>query len=203
MKGLLMLRNEFVIAKNALDKSQVISFPTETVMGLGVYYDDFNAYNLLNKIKRRPEDKPYTLMLGDVKEISKYAYIDERAQKVINAFMPGEITVLLKSKDTVPPYVTHNTGVIGIRVPNLPDLLNFLRFIEKPLLVPSANRSGEKPAMSSKEVIDIFGEELGYVFDGDAKGGVPSTLVDLTGKDIKIYREGNIKLADIEKVIKE
>lgn len=198
-----MLRNEFVIAKNALDKSQVISFPTETVMGLGVYYDDFNAYNLLNKIKRRPEDKPYTLMLGDVKEISKYAYIDERAQKVINAFMPGEITVLLKSKDTVPPYVTHNTGVIGIRVPNLPDLLNFLRFIEKPLLVPSANRSGEKPAMSSKEVIDIFGEELGYVFDGDAKGGVPSTLVDLTGKDIKIYREGNIKLADIEKVIKE
>ena len=198
-----MLRNEFIIAKNALDKSQVISFPTETVMGLGVYYDDFNAYNLLNKIKRRPEDKPYTLMLGDVKEISKYASIDERAQKVINAFMPGEITVLLKSKDTVPPYVTHNTGVIGIRVPNLADLLDFLRFIEKPLLVPSANRSGEKPAMSNKEVIDIFGEELGYVFDGDAKGGVPSTLVDLTGKDIKIYREGNIKLADIERVIKE
>lgn len=198
-----MLRNEFIIAKNALDKSQVISFPTETVMGLGVYYDDFNAYNLLNKIKRRPEDKPYTLMLGDVKEISKYASIDERAQKVINAFMPGEITILLKSKDTVPPYVTHNTGVIGIRVPNLPDLLDFLRFIGKPLLVPSANRSGEKPAMSSKEVIDIFGEELGYVFDGDAKGGVPSTLVDLTGKDIKIYREGNIKLADIERVIKE
>ena len=198
-----MLRNEFVIAKNALDKSQVISFPTETVMGLGVYYDDFNAYNLLNKIKRRPEDKPYTLMLGDVKEISKYAFIDDCAQKVINAFMPGEITVLLKSKDTVPPYVTHNTGVIGIRVPNLPDLLDFLRFIEKPLLVPSANRSGEKPAMSSKEVIEVFKDELGYVFDGDAKGGVPSTLVDLTGKDIKIYREGNIKLADIERVIKE
>ena len=197
-----MLTKEFESAKKALDSSKVIAFPTETVMGLGVFFDDFDAYNLLNQIKRRPEDKPYTLMLSNRAEISNYAYIDDRAKKVIDAFMPGEITVLLKSKENIPNYVTHGTGVIGVRVPNLPILLDFLSFVKKPLLVPSANRSGEKPAMNSDEVKAVFKDELGYIFEGSAKGGVPSTLVDLTGEEVKIYREGNIKLADILNVIK-
>ena len=196
-----MLTNGFEAAKKALESSEVIAFPTETVMGLGVFFDDFEAYNLLNQIKRRPEEKPYTMMLSNKAEITKYAYVDERAKQVINAFMPGEITVLLKSKENVPDYVTHGTGVIGLRVPNLPELLDFLAFVGKPLLVPSANRSGDKPAMNSDEVKKIFGNELGYIFEGSAKGGVPSTLVDLTGEEVKIYREGNIKLADILKVI--
>ena len=203
MKESLMLLKEFELAKKALENSQVIAFPTETVMGLGVLYNDFEAYNLLNKVKCRPEDKPYTMMVASKDEISKYAYVDERAQKVIDAFMPGEITILLKSKHNVPVYVTHNSGVIGIRIPNLSDLLDFLSYIKTPLLVPSANKSGEKPALNSDEVRNIFGNELGYIFEGAAKGGVPSTLVDLTGKEVKIYREGNIKLPDILKVIGE
>ncbi len=198
-----MSHKEYLLAKNVLDNSHFIAFPTETVMGLGVYYNDFNAYQLLNKIKCRPEDKPYTMMLYCKDEIEKYAYVDERAKKVIDAFMPGEITVLLRSKDTVPGYVTHNSGVIGVRVPNLANLLDFLRFIDTPLLVPSANKSGEKPAMNSDEVKRIFNNEVGYVFEGKAKGGVPSTLVDLTQKEVKIYREGNISLSDILKVIEK
>lgn len=198
-----MSHKEYLLAKNVLDNSHVIAFPTETVMGLGVYYNDYNAYQLLNKIKCRPEDKPYTMMLFSKDEIEKYAYVDERAKKVIDAFMPGEITVLLRSKDTVPGYVTHDSGVIGVRVPNLVNLLDFLRFIDTPLLVPSANKSGEKPAMNSDEVKRIFNNEVGYVFEGVAKGGIPSTLVDLTQKEVKIYREGNISLSDILKVIEK
>ena len=198
-----MKRNEFDLAKKELDNSKVIAFPTETVMGLGVYYDDYNAYNLLNKIKERPEDKPYTLMLGDINRIKDYAYIDNRASKVISNFMPGEITILLPAKSNVPNYVTHNTGVIGVRVPNLDDLRNFLNYIDRPLLVPSANKSGKKPAMSDKEVKNIFNNEVSYIFEGKAIGGVPSTIVDLTNKEVKIYREGNIKSQDILDVIKE
>ena len=198
-----MSHKEYLLAKYVLDNSQVIAFPTETVMGLGVYYNDFNAYQLLNKIKCRPEDKPYTMMLCSKDEIEKFAFVDDRAKKVIDAFMPGEITVLLRSKDTVPGYVTHNSGVIGVRVPNLANLLDFLRFIDTPLLVPSANKSGEKPAMNSDEVKRIFNNEVGFVFEGEAKGGVPSTLVDLTQKEVKIYREGNISLSDILKVIEK
>ena len=185
---------EIELIKKALENHGVIAFPTETVMGLGVFYDDFEAYNKLNKVKNRPEDKPYTMMLGDTKNIAKYAYVDDRANKIIDAFMPGSITVLLKAKANVPGYVTHNTGIIGIRVPSLEDIQNMLNKVGKPLLVPSANKSGEKPAFNSEEVKNIFKDELDYIVEGKCIGGVPSTLVDLTNDNIKILREGPISL---------
>ena len=152
--------NEFQQAKEALYKHGVIAFPTETVMGLGVLYNDRIAYDKLNEIKRRPEDKPYTLMVKDVNDISEYALIDERTQRVIDALMPGSITILVPVKvDAVPEYVTHGTGIIGIRVPENKEALEVLEEAKLPLLVPSANRSGEKPALSDKEVKEIFGDE--------------------------------------------
>jgi len=195
------LTNEFEFAKKALDDSKVIAFPTETVMGLGVYYNDFKAYKLLNEIKGRPEDKPYTLMLGSICDIQEFAYASERDLKIIKTFMPGAITILLKSRSNVPSYVTHNTGVIGIRVPDIKLVQDLIKYLGTPLLVPSANKSGCKPAITSYEVKEIFGEELGYVFEGYALGGVPSTIVDLTGEQVKIVREGPISLKDIEKVL--
>ena len=192
---------EFEIAKSKLDQSQVIAFPTETVMGLGVYFDDHKAYELLNQIKRRPEDKPYTLMLGDVKDVEKYAFVNERDRKVIDAFMPGPVTLLLRSKN-VPDYVTHNTGVIGVRVPDMSLVQELINYLGKPLLVPSANKSGDKPALTSIEVRQIFGDELGYIFEEDSLGQKPSTIIDLTTEQVKILREGPISIEDINKVLK-
>ena len=197
------LTDKFILAKKCLDDHQVIAFPTETVMGLGVYYDSFEAYQLLNKVKGRPDNKPYTLMVGDISGISKYAYISDRENKLIKAFMPGPVTFLLNAKEAVPGYVTHNTGVIGIRIPDIEELRNFIRYCGKPLLVPSANKSGEKPAMSDKEVKDIFGSDVSYIFEGSALGGVPSTIVDLTQSEVKIIREGPISINEINKVLGE
>ena len=196
-----MTNNCFEQAKSALEKSQVIAFPTETVMGLGVYYDDYSAYMRLNQIKRRPEDKPYTLMLADINDIEKYAYLTLRDRRIINAFMPGPITLLLKAKDNVPSYVTHGTGIIGIRVPNMKVIQEMIGFAGKPLLVPSANRSGEKPFSSYLEVENEFKDELGFVLKEDSLGGEPSTIVDLTENDIRIIREGSLSLMDIERKI--
>ena len=70
MKQFHMKPEEYVFAKLALDSSKVIAFPTETVMGLGVYFDDFIAYQNLNAIKNRPEDKPYTMMVADRDDIT-------------------------------------------------------------------------------------------------------------------------------------
>lgn len=195
------LTKEFELAKKALDDSKVIAFPTETVMGLGVYYDDYVAYKLLNEIKGRPESKPYTLMLGSISLIEEYAYISNRDKRIIEAFMPGEMTILLRSKESVPGYVTHNTGVIGIRVPKLKVIQDLINYLNKPLLVPSANKSGEKPAITSQEVRNIFHDEVSYIFEGKAVGGVPSTIVDLTKEEVKIVREGPISLKDILAVL--
>ena len=196
------LTKEYSLAKKALDNSQVIAFPTETVMGLGVYYNDFNAYQLLNKVKNRPEDKPYTLMLGKKDDICKFADVTDRDQFIIDSFVPGPVTLLLKAKDNIPSYVTHNTGIIGVRVPDMKEIQDLIIYCGKPLLVPSANKSGDRPALTSVEVRNIFGDELGYILEIDSLCQKPSTIIDLTTEQVKILREGPISLEDIKKVLK-
>lgn len=187
--------------KKALNKHGIIAFPTETVMGLGVFYDDFEAYEKLNKVKQRREDKPYTMMLGDPKKITKYADVDHNARKLISAFMPGSVTLLLHAKENVPSYVTHGTGVVGVRVPSLVEILDMLNQLGKPLLVPSANKAGEKPAFNSEEVKKIFGNEIDYVVEGECVGGVASTIIDLTTPEVKIIREGPVTKEMINSVL--
>ena len=184
-------------ALRELNNHKVIAFPTETVFGLGVFYDDKEAYELLNKIKQRREDKPYTMMLSKVEDIDKYAFVNEKYQKLIKKFMPGSLTILVKSKDSVPSYVTHNTGVIGIRIPSNKEALELLEYVKKPLLVPSANKADQKPALSEQEVKAIFGDEIKVVIPGKISSGEPSTIVDLTGEEIRLVRKGPIPLEEL------
>ena len=112
------INDEAALACEALRKGGVVAFPTETVMGLGVVYNNREAYDRLNRVKERPEDKPYTLMVSNIEEIEKYAVVDEATRRVINAFMPGSLTILVNvKKNSVPTYVTHKTNSIGIRIP--------------------------------------------------------------------------------------
>ncbi len=184
-------------ALEALNNHQVIAFPTETVFGLGVFYDDEEAYNLLNKIKRRREDKPYTMMLSKVEDIFKYAEVDNRYLKLIKKYMPGPLTILVRSKDNVPAYVTHNTRVLGVRIPENVEALELLEYVKKPLLVPSANRADEKPALNDREVKEIFQDEIKVVVPGETCKGQPSTIIDLTGDEIKLIRKGPISLEEL------
>ena len=184
--------------KRALHQSEVVCFPTETVMGLGVIYDNYRAYQLMNTIKERPEDKPYTLMVKDVNEIEKFAYVDENIKRVINQFMPGSITVLLKAKENVPGYVTHNTGIIGIRIPTNEEAVELLKALDKPLLVPSANISGQAPALNSLEARNTFKDKVKAYIDGDCLGGKPSTIIDLSSDEPKLLRKGPILFEEIK-----
>ena len=196
------MKKELELAKKALENHGVIAFPTETVMGLAVYFDDYKAYCKLNQVKQRPEDKPYTMMVKSPKEINKYAIVDERAQKIINAFMPGPITLLLPAKEGLPEWVTHGGPTIGIRMPANEIGLALLQVVDKPILVPSANKSGEKPAINSKEVKEIFQNELDFIVEGEANLDKPSTIIDLINSEIKVVRPGPISIDDIKEVLK-
>ena len=141
-------------------------------------------------------------MTFDVNEINKYAQIDKKYWPIIKKYMPGSLTILVKSNDNVPAYVTHNTGIIGIRIPSNKEALELLKYVNKPLLVPSANRADQKPALNDKEVKDIFGEEIKVIIPGQAIGGEPSTIIDLTTDKIKLVRKGPIPLDDILSLFK-
>ena len=195
------MKKIYIDALKALESHQVIAFPTETVFGLGVFFDDEEAYRLLNQIKNRREDKPYTMMLANPNDIEKYAFIDQQYLPIIKKFMPGSLTVLLKAKDNVPDYVTHSTGIIGVRIPHHDEALQLLRFVNKPLLVPSANKADQKPALTVEEVKNIFKDEIKVIVSGEISSGLPSTIIDLTGPQIKLIRQGEITLKQLEDLI--
>lgn len=187
-------------AKRIIESNGVLAFPTETVFGLGARFDSLKAYEKLVKVKERPEEKPFTLMLGNVDLIGSYAYVNERQKRIISNFMPGEITVILKRKDVIPNFVTHNGDTIGIRVPLFEKLQKMLIYINVPLLVPSCNKSGEKPCRNYKEVISIFNNEIEGVICEKAMNSLPSTVVDLTKEFPKVLRQGKIKEEEIIKI---
>lgn len=189
------------LASEKLLQGGVVAFPTETVFGLAVVYDNIEAYNRLNKIKGRPENKPYSMMLKSVEEIEKYAYVSKRDKRIIDTFLPGPLTVLLKAKENVPYHVTHGTGVVGIRVPDFKVVNELLNLVDKPLLVPSANPSNETPATNYEQVVIYFNDTLDYIVSNECKNELPSTIVDLTHEEIKIIREGNIKKEDVLQVL--
>lgn len=191
---------KFKDAAKILSKGGLISFPTETVFGFGVVYDDEKAYERLLKVKRRPTEQPFTLMCADRTDIDEFAYVDERARKLINAFFPGQFTIILKAKENLPKWVSSKEGNVGIRVPDYQVIQNLIRAVGKPLLVPSANRHGEPPLLNSDDVYRVFKEEVDAVIEGESISNIPSTIV-IVGEDVKIIREGYITKEDIQKVL--
>ena len=189
--------NKFIEkAKEALENHGLVVFPTETVMGIGVIFDDELAFHKLNEVKRRPENKPYTLMLSDTSKISVYGHINDRIQRIIDHFMPGSLTILLKKKEGLPSYVAPG-DTVGIRVPTNKEALDLLNALDKPILAPSANRAGEQPTYSSEEAKAIFGDEIDVYIPGSSKKELPSTIVDLSGEQPVLIRKGPIPFEDI------
>ena len=190
-------------AAELLRQGKVIAFPTETVYGLGVVYDDEKAYDSLCTVKRRPPEKPFTLMLADVKDVEKYAELNNIARALVKAFMPGQFTIITKAKEGLPSWCVSNSGNIGIRIADYNLIRDLIRKTGKPLLVPSANRSGEKPATNTQETIDAFGNELAAIVEGESVSNIPSTIVFVGDKYSEVFREGAVKIEDIKRVISE
>jgi len=193
-------QQKFKDAARILQKGGLIAFPTETVFGFGVVFDDEKAYKRLIEVKKRPPEQPFTLMCADRTDIDEFAYIDDRARKLINAFFPGQFTIILKAKENLPEWVKSKEGNVGIRIPDYPVVQNIIRAVGKPLLVPSANRHGEPPLTKAEDVCHIFKDEVDAVVDGKSVSNIPSTIV-IVSKDVKIIREGYITKKDILKVL--
>lgn len=198
----ILKQNEINEATKILKDGGLIAFPTETVFGFGVIYDNKVSYDRLISVKRRPPEKPFTLMLSDVEQIKQYACVDVRAKKLIDKYMPGQFTIILKAKDNLPKYCVSKEGNVGIRISSDNLVRELIRKVGKPLLVPSANKSGEPPLTKSDDVISIFDEEIDAIIIGESTSNVPSTIV-LIDDEVKVIREGLIKKEDIYKTLGE
>ena len=198
----ILKQNQLNEAAKTLKEGGLIAFPTETVYGFGVIFDNKESYDRLIQVKRRPPEKPFTLMCADIEDIAKYAEINDVAKKLIEAFMPGQFTIILKAKNSLPSWAISKEGNVGIRISSDEMVRELIRKVGKPLLVPSANRSGESPLNHDYEVKEKFENEIDALIEGSSTSTVPSTIV-LIDKNITIIREGLITKKDILKVLED
>lgn len=189
-------------ASEILKNNGILAFPTETVYGLGVVAPNEENYNHLVLVKKRPPEKPFTLMVSNIKQAETYIEFNEISRKIIKEFMPGPLTLILKAKDNVPYCVDHGSGFVGVRIPDDKFVLKLIDSVNKPLFVPSCNKSGEKPCMNTQEVVRDFEGEINAVIDGSCENGVPSTIIKIDGENISLIRQGKLCVEEIKEKIK-
>lgn len=204
MKTRQLTYKDLNLAAQILRDGGIIAFPTETVYGLGVIYDNKAAFDTLVTLKERRPDKPFTLMCGVVSDVALYAMVSPLVEKVLQAFLPGPLTIILPTKPNVPEWVHLKTGKVGIRVSSLQTIQALILKVGKPLLVPSANRADEAPALTPEDALAYFNDQIDAVVSGHVNSGTPSTVIDIDSHDnIRLVRQGTITLAQIEQKIKE
>lgn len=183
-----------VEACRIIKEGGIVAFPTETFYGLGVKYDNISALKKLYEIKKRPKEKAMPLIIGDMNMLSMVAAsVSDIAQKLMHKFWPGPLTLLLNAREYLSEFITGEAGMVAVRVPGESFALALARALEFPITATSANISGTSPADTPGNVVRHFGESLDLLIDGErTPGGLPSTIVDVTGDEVKIMRPGVI-----------
>ena len=181
----------------------VVSFPTDTVYGVGA--DPFRpeAVRRLYRIKGRPEEKPIAILLGSVEDADQVAQnLPASFCRLAERFWPGGLTLIVEARD-LPPEITAGGNTVGVRMPDHPVTLNLLRSFGGAIATTSANRSGENPATSAEEVRAQLGNRVDLIVDGgDTITKVASTVLNLSVSPPKILRHGGIPEALLTECLK-
>ncbi|WP_053218084.1 L-threonylcarbamoyladenylate synthase [Virgibacillus senegalensis] len=186
-----------------LVQNQVVAFPTETVYGLGANAKEADAVARIFEAKGRPADNPLIVHLAERNQIDAYvAEVPEMAKKLLAAFTPGPLTVILKSNGTIAENVTAGLSSVGVRIPDHPVAQALLRACRLPLAAPSANKSGRPSPTTAAHVYEDLQGRIAGLLDGGPTGvGVESTVVDCTGEVPIILRPGGVTREQLEEVV--
>ena len=183
----------------------LVAFPTETVYGLGANVFNAHAVASIFNAKMRPADNPLIVHISDLEQISMLAAeIPASAQKFIEAFFPGPLTILFPRSAAVSDTVTAGLGSVGIRMPRLQLAADFLRLCEVPVAAPSANLSG-RPSPTTWEAVreDLEGRIDCILKGDDTEIGLESTVVDCTAQVPVMLRKGAVSLEELQSVVPE
>lgn len=165
--------------KKALEDSQVIAVPTETVYGLAANALNEAAVEKIFKIKRRPFFDPLILHTDSIDKARKFCQFNTLAKRLAESFWPGPLTLVLEKKDLVPDLVTADLDSVAIRCPHHPIFRKLLELLPFPLAAPSANPFGYISPTSAEHVEACLGDQIEIILDGDHSSiGIESTIVD-------------------------
>lgn len=180
--------------RQLLDNAEIIAYPTETYYGLGTRYDNEDSLERLYDIKKRPHEKAMPLIIGRAELLSLLTpVIPEAAERLMKQFWPGPLTLILEARERLSSHITAGTGKVAVRIPGPSFALDLARHLDYPITATSANVTGMPPAETAAQVMDYFGSSVNAVVDlGKTPGNAPSTIVDVTGTEVRIVRQGMI-----------
>ena len=183
--------------KQELENGGAVVLPTETVYGLFAKALDEKAVDHVYQLKRRPRDKALNLNVASLADILNFSKNQPPyLQNLVEKFLPGPLTIILKANDKVPYWVNSGLPTVGFRMPSHPITLELIReFV--PLIGPSANISGRASGISFQEILKDFDQEVLGLEDDEYLTGQDSTIIDLSGDKVKILRQGAITREDI------
>lgn len=173
-------------AARLLRSGAVVAFPTDTVYGLGASADDEVAQKRIYTVKGRPVGLPLILMVAAESQLEGLVHVDTRAEAIMRKWWPGPLTLILHAR---------GGGTLGVRIPKHKVALDLLRHAG-PLMTTSANLHGLEPAMTAEEAAALTGV-MAVLDGGAAPGGTASTVLDLTGPEPHVLREGAISATDV------
>lgn len=187
----------------ALGRGDVIVFPTETLYGLGADALNFTAVEKVFQLKGRDPNNPFAVLVSDRSMLnSLVANIPPLAEKLMERFWPGPLTLVLAARTDIPPPLVNSTGAIGVRISSQPIASEIVRMLGRPLTATSANPSGQPPAQTLAQARDYFSGKLKIFIDGGAlTSKTGSTVAAVAGNKIKIIRAGEISKNELEQVL--
>lgn len=190
-------------AAEILRKGGLVAFPTETVYGLGANGLDRDACKRIYEAKGRPSDNPLILTIGDISGLYPIvSRVTENAQKIIDAFWPGPITLVLPKADCVPSAVTGGLDTVAVRYPSNKIARELIKLAGIPVAAPSANSSGKpSPTRASHVAFDLDGKIDMIIDGGAADWGLESTILDVSEDKPVLLRPGAVTQEMIEKVV--
>lgn len=191
-------------AAEIISQGGVIAFRTDTFYGLGA--DPFNeaAIKRVRDLKGREDNKPILLLISDEQQISRF--ISKQSSvftEVVKRFWPGPLTIVGPAQDELPDELTAGSKTIGLRLPGDENARAIVRVCGGALTATSANLSGQSEARSASEVARYFATGIDLIIDGgEVSVTSPSTVLDLSGAEPRILREGAVKARDLESFLR-
>lgn len=184
---------------SALKAGEVVAIPTDTVYGFATVVDEV-AIQKLYEAKNR-KNNPIAILASDIDAIEEIGFLASKDKLLIDSFMPGAFTLVIKKNDWVPDLLTNGLPTVGVRIPDHEITLRILKEF-KYLAVTSANISGEPPLLNYNDVVSKFEGRINGVVVGDVKISVASTVVNACD-GYKVLREGVINKSQIEDVLNQ
>jgi L-threonylcarbamoyladenylate synthase len=173
-----------------LRAGRVVAYPTDTIYGLAVDPRNADAVTRLYALKGRPETSALTLIAADIAQVRAAGSMTAAAERLAARWWPGPLTIVMRALPGIAGDALAGGTTVGIRVPDHAVAIALAREMAFPITATSANRSGERPAMTAEAIAIALPGVDAIVDAGAARGGTPSTIVDASRVPVTLVREG-------------